>query len=301
MLQPSYTQSSNKSRRSLRRVLLVVPARELLRRLPRVCFGLILFGVGIAMMVAGDLGLGPWDVFHQGASSHLGLSIGVMIEIVGVLLLLLWIPLRQKPGVGTLLNALVGQKVSITSSKAQTTRHRITGIRSVDEAQFVFVDTPGFQTQYAAALNRTLNRTVHSVLADVDVVLFVVEAGRFGLDDAKVLSLVPPDMPTLLLANKVDKLARRADLLPNALRRLSMFVLRAKTRLADAREQLAVVGLAGAPAVHPGRRAPRRRRAGAGRQSPGPVAGRHRPRHCAGSQRFFRLWHPARSFRAAFR
>src|SRR3954451_10322404 len=96
---------------------------------------------------------------------------------------------RPNVGKSTLLNSLVGQKVSITSAKAQTTRHRITGIRTVDGAQFVFVDTPGFQTQHAAALNRTLNRTVHSVLADVDVVLFVVEAGRFGLDDAKVLAL----------------------------------------------------------------------------------------------------------------
>ena len=89
-----------------------------------------------------------------------------------------------KPNVGksTLLNALVGQKISITSRKAQTTRHRITGVRTVEEAQFVFVDTPGFQTKHNAALNRTLNRTVHGVLADVDLVLFVVEAGRFGLD-----------------------------------------------------------------------------------------------------------------------
>jgi GTP-binding protein Era len=121
---------------------------------------------------------------------------------------------RPNVGKSTLLNALVGQKVSITSSKAQTTRHRITGIRSVDEAQFVFVDTPGFQTQHAAALNRTLNRTVHSVLADVDVVLFVVEAGRFGLDDAKVLALMPANKPVLLIANKLDAVLRRADLAP---------------------------------------------------------------------------------------
>jgi GTP-binding protein Era len=121
---------------------------------------------------------------------------------------------RPNVGKSTLLNALVGQKVSITSAKAQTTRHRITGIRSVDEAQFVFVDTPGFQTQHAAALNRTLNRTVHSVLADVDVVLFVVEAGRFGLDDAKVLALMPPHKPVLLIANKLDTVVRRADLAP---------------------------------------------------------------------------------------
>ncbi len=124
---------------------------------------------------------------------------------------------RPNVGKSTLLNALVGQKISITSSKAQTTRHRITGIRTVDEAQFVFVDTPGFQTQHSAPLNRTLNRTVHGVLADVDVILFVVEAGRFSLDDAKVLSLLPSDAmakPVFLIANKLDAVHRRAELAP---------------------------------------------------------------------------------------
>ncbi len=122
---------------------------------------------------------------------------------------------RPNVGKSTLLNALVGQKVSITSAKAQTTRHRITGIRTVDEAQFVFVDTPGFQTKHSAALNRTLNRTVTGVLSDVDVVLFVVEAGRFGLDDAKVLALMQDSgKPVLLIANKLDTVVRRADLAP---------------------------------------------------------------------------------------
>jgi GTPase len=124
---------------------------------------------------------------------------------------------RPNVGKSTLLNALVGQKVSITSNKAQTTRHRITGIRTVDETQFVFVDTPGFQTKHSAALNRNLNRTVTSVLGDVDVVLFVVEAGRFGLDDAKVLSLMPTGefaKPVVLVANKLDAVHRRAELAP---------------------------------------------------------------------------------------
>lgn len=121
---------------------------------------------------------------------------------------------RPNVGKSTLLNALVGQKVSITSAKAQTTRHRITGIRTVDDSQFVFVDTPGFQTKHSAPLNRNLNRTVQGVLGDVDVVLFVVEAGRFGLDDAKVLALMPPDKPVILIANKLDAVHRRADLVP---------------------------------------------------------------------------------------
>lgn len=129
---------------------------------------------------------------------------------------------RPNVGKSTLLNALVGQKVSITSDKAQTTRHRITGIRTLGSAevggtQFVFVDTPGFQTRHNAPLNRNLNRTVNGVLGDVDAVLFVVEAGRFGLDDAKVLSLMPTGeqaKPVFLVANKLDSVTRRADLAP---------------------------------------------------------------------------------------
>jgi GTPase len=121
---------------------------------------------------------------------------------------------RPNVGKSTLLNALVGQKISITSNKAQTTRHRITGIRTEGVAQCVFVDTPGFQTQHGNALNRTLNRTVRSVLSDVDVVLFVVEAGKFTLADAKVLALLPEDKPVLLVANKLDEMKRRDDVLP---------------------------------------------------------------------------------------
>jgi len=121
---------------------------------------------------------------------------------------------RPNVGKSTLLNALVGQKISITSNKAQTTRHRITGIRTLGASQFIFVDTPGFQMKHTAAMNRTLNRTVLSSLSDVDVVLFVVEAGRFGMADAKVLALLPEGKPALLIANKLDALPRRQDALP---------------------------------------------------------------------------------------
>ena len=126
-----------------------------------------------------------------------------------------------KPNVGksTLLNALVGQKISITSRKAQTTRHRITGIRTRPDGQgggtqFVFVDTPGFQTRHARALNKALNKTVVGAMGDVDLVLFVVEAGRFALADAKVLALLPPGVPAILVANKLDTVHRRAELAP---------------------------------------------------------------------------------------
>ncbi len=121
---------------------------------------------------------------------------------------------RPNVGKSTLLNALVGQKVSITSRKAQTTRHRITGVRTVEDSQFVFVDTPGFQTKHGTALNRNLNRTVLSSLSDVDVVLFMVEACRFNTDDAKVLSLLPEHKPVILIANKLDAVNRRADMVP---------------------------------------------------------------------------------------
>ncbi len=125
---------------------------------------------------------------------------------------------RPNVGKSTLMNALVGQKISITSKKAQTTRHRIMGVRTVGATQFVFVDTPGFQDRHTAALNRSLNRTVQGSLADVDAVLFVVEAGRFGPDDAKVLALMQSEalrhLPVLLVANKLDTLRRRQDVLP---------------------------------------------------------------------------------------
>jgi GTP-binding protein Era len=121
-----------------------------------------------------------------------------------------------KPNVGksTLLNALVGQKISITSRKAQTTRHRITGMRTIGQSQFVFVDTPGFQTVHNNALNRSLNKTVQGAVSDVDLVLFVVEAGEFNAADGRVLALLPAGTPTLLIANKFDRIHRRGDIAP---------------------------------------------------------------------------------------
>ncbi len=168
---------------------------------------------------------------HLPASQRCGL-----VAIVG----------RPNVGKSTLLNALVGQKVSITSDKAQTTRHRITGIRSVGPAQFVFVDTPGFQTRHGNALNRNLNRTVRSVLSDVDAVLFVVEAGRFSLDDAKVLALLPENKPVLLIANKQDEIKRRADLMPwmasmQDRRNFAQFVPMSAKKAADVERLFAIV------------------------------------------------------------
>lgn len=121
---------------------------------------------------------------------------------------------RPNVGKSTLLNALVGQKVSITSKKAQTTRHRIIGVRTLGECQFVFIDTPGFQTKHNAALNRTLNKAVQGAIVDVDLILFVVEAGRFTLEDAKVLNLLSTHIPIILVANKLDQVHKRSELVP---------------------------------------------------------------------------------------
>ena len=126
---------------------------------------------------------------------------------------------RPNVGKSTLLNALVGQKISITSRKAQTTRHRITGIRTLPDgagggAQFVFVDTPGFQTRHGAALNKLLNKTVRGAIEGVDLVLFVVEAGAFTPADAQALALLREDAPVILVANKLDTVHRRADIAP---------------------------------------------------------------------------------------
>jgi GTP-binding protein Era len=159
---------------------------------------------------------------------------------------------RPNVGKSTLLNALVGQKVSITSSKAQTTRHRITGVRTLPGeqagtgAQFVFVDTPGFQTRHATALNRNLNRTVQSVLSDVDAVLFLVEAGKFTSDDAKVLALLPEHKPVILVANKLDAMRRRDSMLPwlqqmQARRAFTEFMPLSARRAADVQRLLGIV------------------------------------------------------------
>lgn len=114
------------------------------------------------------------------------------------------------------MNALIGAKVSITSRKAQTTRHRITGIQTKDNVQFVYVDTPGFQTRHANPLNRTLNRTVSNTLTAADVILFIVEAGTYGAADRQVLDLIPPDVPCMLVINKSDHIKDKAVLLPFA-------------------------------------------------------------------------------------
>lgn len=129
-----------------------------------------------------------------------------------------YIAIVGRPNVGksTLMNALIGAKISITSRKAQTTRHRITGIQTTEGAQFIYVDTPGFQTRHSNALNKTLNRTVTNTLTASDVILFIIEAGTFGPADQQVLDLLPQDVPCILVINKSDRVKDKAVLMPFA-------------------------------------------------------------------------------------
>jgi GTP-binding protein Era len=129
-----------------------------------------------------------------------------------------YIAIVGRPNVGksTLMNMLIGAKVSITSRKAQTTRHRITGIQTLDDAQFIYIDTPGFQTRHSNALNKTLNKTVTNTLDSSDVILYVIEANNFGPADQQVLDLLPKTVPVILVINKSDRAKDKAVLLPFA-------------------------------------------------------------------------------------
>ena len=112
---------------------------------------------------------------------------------------------RPNVGKSTLMNHLIGQKISITSKKAQTTRHKVNCIYTDNEAQLIFVDTPGFQTYHRNALNDRLNQNVTEAVAGVDVIVFVIEALRFSDADREVLQQLPAHIPVVLVINKVDK------------------------------------------------------------------------------------------------
>ncbi|CDH45242.1 GTPase Era [Candidatus Contendibacter odensensis] len=122
---------------------------------------------------------------------------------------------RPNVGKSTLLNRLIGQKISITAPKPQTTRHVILGIQTLPEAQIVYVDTPGLHRQTRRAMNRYLNRAAASVLSYVDVVVFLIEALRWTEEDEDVLQrLTGFAGPVVLAVNKVDRIADKARLLP---------------------------------------------------------------------------------------
>jgi GTP-binding protein Era len=121
---------------------------------------------------------------------------------------------RPNVGKSTLLNHLVGEKVSITSKKAQTTRHRVTGILTTGNAQFIFVDTPGIQSKHASRLNERMNRSATRSLEGVDAIVVVIEAGRITDADRAVIRLFPPGARVVAALNKIDRLSDRDALLP---------------------------------------------------------------------------------------
>jgi GTP-binding protein Era len=121
---------------------------------------------------------------------------------------------RPSVGKSTLLNALVGARISITSKKAQTTRHRVTGVLTEPGAQFVFVDTPGWQSRHASRLNARLNRAVREALGAVDAIVWVIDAARLTAQDREVLALFPSNVPVVVALNKIDAVADKRTLLP---------------------------------------------------------------------------------------
>ncbi|MFA7387552.1 MAG: GTPase Era [Thiohalobacteraceae bacterium] len=129
-----------------------------------------------------------------------------------------YVALVGRPNVGksTLLNGLLGQKISITSHRPQTTRHRVLGIKTLDDAQIVYVDTPGLHRGDRKALNRVINRTAADTLHAVDVVAFLVEGTRWGEEDQWILDMLKDlEVPVLLVVNKTDTIEDKARLLPH--------------------------------------------------------------------------------------
>jgi GTP-binding protein Era len=121
---------------------------------------------------------------------------------------------RPNTGKSSLLNRLVGEKLSIVSAKPQTTRHLVTGILTREDCQYIFVDAPGQQAQSRSVLHRTLNRRATQAARDADVALFVVEAGRFGPEDRAVLDKIPEQQRVIAVVNKIDLVKKHADLIP---------------------------------------------------------------------------------------
>lgn len=122
---------------------------------------------------------------------------------------------RPNVGKSTLLNHILGQKLSITSRKPQTTRHKIMGIKTEGDVQVVYVDTPGMHENHDKALNRYMNKAAQSAVKDVDVIVFMIDRTKWTSEDEMVLkSLQYVKCPVILAVNKVDFLADKQDLLP---------------------------------------------------------------------------------------
>lgn len=128
-----------------------------------------------------------------------------------------YIAIIGRPNVGksTLLNALIGEKVSIVSPKAQTTRYAIRGIKTTGQAQLVFIDTPGFNTEAINAMHRVMNRSVRAAITEVDVIVFMIDARGFTDQDEEVLKkLSETSIPVILVLNKIDLIKDKTQLLP---------------------------------------------------------------------------------------
>lgn len=134
---------------------------------------------------------------NQNPSTYCGL-----VSIIG----------RPNVGKSTLMNHLIGQKVSITSRKPQTTQHKVSGVLTLENSQYVFIDTPGFQKRYINKLNTLLNKSVVNSLAHIDAIVFVVEAGSFNAGDEEVIALLPKDANVFLVVNKRDKIKEKHHL-----------------------------------------------------------------------------------------
>jgi len=123
---------------------------------------------------------------------------------------------RPNVGKSTLLNQILGQKISITARKPQTTRHKILGIKTAQNIQTIYVDTPGFHRAKKRKLNRYMLRAIQSALTDVDVIIFVVDSLIWREDDEMVLeNIIKTEKPIILAANKVDRIKDKNKLLPH--------------------------------------------------------------------------------------
>ncbi|HHO59619.1 MAG TPA: GTPase Era [Thiotrichales bacterium] len=122
---------------------------------------------------------------------------------------------RPNVGKSTLLNHILGMKLSITSRKPQTTRHQILGVKTQDAVQAIYVDTPGIHQRRGTAINKYMNRAATSVLSDVDVLLFVVQAGQWTDEDQAIIDMFEHvSAPVILVVNKIDRLKNKHELLP---------------------------------------------------------------------------------------
>ena len=130
---------------------------------------------------------------------------------------------RPNAGKSTLLNHLIGQKISITSRKPQTTRHRLLGIVTRPDAQYLFLDTPGSQTHYKSALNKAMGRSIASALDEANVILWVLDGLDFDSREQHLRRLLPADRPVIAAINKIDSLADKTQLLPHLARLATEF------------------------------------------------------------------------------